>query len=129
MAHYARVNSDNVVTYVTPVGNHLITDENGVEHEEWGVKILYETIPDSIGDRWIQTSYNNNFRKRYASIGGTWNEELNAFIPEKIFDSWIFDEENLLWIPPVPFPEVTDDIRGYYWDENIKNWIPQYTFN
>lgn len=126
MAHYARVNSDNIVTYVTPVLNSLITDESGVEHEEWGVKILHETIPDSVGDRWIQTSYNNNFRKRYASIGGTWNEELNAFIPPKAYESWTFDSEELLWAPPVPFPPVEEGVRGYYWDEDVKNWIPEY---
>ena len=37
MAHYARVNSENIVTYVTPVDNEIITDENGIEREELGV--------------------------------------------------------------------------------------------
>ena len=83
MAHYARVDSNNVVTYVTPIPNEMITDENGVEHEEWGLEHLYKTIPDSVGNRWIQTSYNNNFRKKFAGIGYTYDEKLDAFISPK----------------------------------------------
>lgn len=122
MAHYARINLENIVTYVTPIPNEMITDENGVEHEEWALNHLYTTIPDSVGDRWIQTSYNNNFRVRYAGIGYTWNEQLNAFIPPKPFDSWILDEETVEWKAPIPYP---DDTTGaeYAWNEDIQSWV------
>jgi hypothetical protein len=130
MAHYARVNSENIVTYVTPIPNEMITDENGVEHEEWALTHLYSTIPDSVNDRWIQTSYNNNFRKRYAGLGYTWDEVRNAFIPPKPYASWTFDEQTLDWEPPIPMPQISDppDSNGpfYIWNEEIGNWQSVY---
>lgn len=126
MAHYARVNSDNIVTFVTPIPNEMITDENGVEHEEWAFDHLYATIPDSIEDKWIKTSYNSQFRKTYAGIGYIWNEKLDAFIPPKPFDSWNLNEETCDWEPPVPKPEYVDGGPTYYWNESIKSWIPNY---
>jgi hypothetical protein len=126
MAHYARVNTDNIVTYVTPIPNEMITDENGVEHEEWALDHLYSTIPDSVDDRWIQTSYNNNFRVRYAGFGYTYNEESNAFIPPKPHESWILNEETADWEAPVPMPESVEGGPLYTWDEEIGNWKPVY---
>ena len=122
MAHYARVNSDNIVTYVTPIPNEMIIDENGVEHEERALDHLYSTIPDSVGDRCIQTSYNNNFRKRHASLGYTWNEELNAFIPPQPFASWTLNTKTANWEPPIPMPELIEGEPLYVWDEEIGNW-------
>jgi hypothetical protein len=126
MAHYARVNSENIVIYVTPIPNEMIIDENGVEVEELAFNHLYETIPDSVGDRWIQTSYNGNFRKKYAGSGDTWNEELDGFIEPKPFDSWIFNEETWLWEAPIPRPENKPYEVNYYWDPEINNWKPVY---
>jgi len=122
MAHYARVNSKNIVTYITPISNEIITDENGIEHEELALSHLYSTIPDSVGDRWIQTSYNNNFRKRYAGIGYIWDENLDAFIPPKPFDSWILNPETADWDPPIPMPKEPEGDLFYVWDEEIGNW-------
>jgi hypothetical protein len=126
MAYYARVNDDNIVTYVTSLPNEMITDENGIEHEELALSHLYSTIPDSVGDRWIQTSYNNNFRKRYAGLGYSWNEEFDAFIPPKPHDSWILNMENLDWEAPIPKPKRVEDGPYYIWDEEILNWKPVY---
>jgi len=126
MAHYARVNSQNIVTYVTPIPNEMITDENGVEHEDWALDHLYDTIPDSVSDRWIKTSYNNNFRKNYAGIGFIWNEELDAFISPKPFDSWILNEDTCVWEAPIPMPEIQEDGPNYDWNEELGNWVPNY---
>jgi len=126
MAHYARVNADNIVTYVTPIPNEMITDENGAEHEERALDHLYSTIPDSVDDRWIQTSYNGNFRVRYAGLGYSWNEELNAFIPPKPYESWVLNTETADWEAPVPMPEVVGGGPFYSWDEEIGNWKPVY---
>lgn len=133
MAHYARVNSNNIVTYVTPIPNELITDSDGNEHEEWAYEHLYESIPDSIGDRWIKTSYNNNIRVRYAGIGYTYDETLDAFIPPKRFPSWIFAEEIADWQSPLgPAPTLDEQqiiTKFYVWDEdlynsdNTKGWV------
>jgi hypothetical protein len=122
MAHYARVNLENIVTHVTPVPNEIITDENGVEHEHRALAHLYSTIPDSANDRWIQTSYNNNFRVRYAGLGFIWNDQLNAFIPPKPHESWVLNEETFDWDAPVPYP--TDGER-YTWNEEDQEWTEQ----
>lgn len=127
MAHYARVNSNNIVTHVTPIPNEMITDENGIEHEEWALEHLYETIPDSIGDRWIQTSYNSSFRKKYAGYGDTYDETLDAFISPKPFPSWSLDTETCTWKAPVPEPSEIVDGRYFEWREDILNWVPRYT--
>jgi hypothetical protein len=119
MAHYARVNQNNIVTYVTPIPNEMITDKNGVEHEEWAYKHLYETIPDSLGDRWIQTSYNNNFRNKFAGIENIWREDLNAFISSKPYESWILNEDTCSWNPPVEYPI---DNNKYKWNESNQSW-------
>lgn len=118
MAHFARVNSDNIVTFVTPVGNDLMTI-NGVEIPELGIAHLYRTIPDSVGDRWIQTSYNNKFRNCYAGIGCTYDDELDIFIPASPYPSWSFNRETLEWEAPVLRPEGF----GYVWNEEDKQWI------
>jgi hypothetical protein len=117
MAHFARVNSDNIVTYVTPVRNELMT-VNGVEIPEMGIAHLYSTIPDSVGDRWIQTSYNNNFRNYFAQEGYTYDEELDIFIPFSPFPSWSFNRETKKWEAPIEQPE-----GAFIWNENEQSWI------
>ncbi len=119
MAHYARINSENVVTYVTPIPNEMITDETGTEHEERAFEHLYKTIPDSVNDRWVQTSYNNNFRKRFAFPGYTYNETLDAFIPPKPYESWVLNEIEADWEAPIPKP---DDENYYIWNEETLSW-------
>lgn len=128
MAHYARINSENIVTFVTPVDNNFIIDENGIENDELAIKHLHETIPDSLNDRWIKTSYNNNFRVRYAGVGYTYNEKIDAFIPPKPFDSWILNEETANWQSPVgDSPALTrEQIESksfYRWDEENQQWL------
>ena len=123
MAHYARVNQDNIVTYVARVSNDIIVDINGVEHEEWAYGHLYQTIPDSMGDDWVQTSYNDNFRVRYAGVGYTYDRTLDAFIPPKPFDSWSLDNQTFDWVSPLGnHPPLTEEqvVSGFYyrWDEN-----------
>ena len=131
MAHFARINQNNIVTFVTVVDNSVITDENGVEHEERAFDLLYTCIPESTGDRWVQTSYGNNFRKRYAAIGYTYDEQRDAFIPPKPYNSWILNEDTCDWEPPVPMPEEfkdTIDENGKissipcFWDETTLSW-------
>lgn len=119
MAHYARINSENIVTYVTPIPNEMITDENGIEHEHRALAHLYVTIPNSANDRWVQTSYNNNFRVRYAGLGYTYNESLDAFIPPKPYESWTLNEEIVNWEAPVQYPT---DGNFYKWDEENLKW-------
>jgi len=89
--------------------------------------------------KWIQTSYNTYggvhynpetnepsqdqskaLRKNYAGIGYTYDENRDAFIPPKPFDSWLLDEDTCLWNAPVAMPT---DGKYYTWDENTTSWL------
>ena len=74
MAHFARIDENNIVTQVIVVANEDTADSNGVEAEEIGVAFCKKLL--GADTRWKQTSYNGNFRVRYAGIGYSWNEEL-----------------------------------------------------
>ena len=68
MAHFARV-EDNIVREVIVVNNEVILDENNVEQESIGAQFCQDTF----GGTWVQTSYNANFRGKYAGIGDLWD--------------------------------------------------------
>lgn len=106
MAHFAEIDSNNIVTRVLVVPN---------EREYDGQQYLADEL--ALGGRWIQTSYNNRIRKQYAGIGFTYNEEADVFISPQPFSSWSLDE-NFDWQPPIPMP--TDG--SYYWDEENQQW-------
>ena len=90
MAHFAKLDENNVVTQVIVVANEDTTDTNGVEVEEIGVAFCKKLL--GAETNWKQTSYNNNFRVRYAGTGYSYNAELNAFIAPKPFESWVLVE-------------------------------------
>lgn len=121
MAHFAQLDENNTVIGVLVVLNSDITDENGIEKEEIGIQFLKSLLGENT--IWKQTSYNHNFRKRYAGYGYTYDETLDAFIPPKPYDNWILDDVTLDWIPPVAQPELTQeqiDQRYYYdWDQEL----------
>jgi hypothetical protein len=84
------------------------------------------------GVKWVQTSYNNNFRKQYAGIGYTFDSVKNKFIAPQPFASWSLDA-NDDWQAPVAYPTVTtygapneNGISPAYlilWDELQQIWI------
>jgi hypothetical protein len=126
MAHYARLDENNVVTQVIVVANEDTSDANGVEVEEIGVAFCKKLL--GADTRWVQTSYNGNFRVRYAGIGYSFSEELNAFIAPQPFASWVLNEETADWESPVgPAPELTEEeveARSFYkWDEENQEWV------
>jgi hypothetical protein len=111
MAHYAFLDNNNIVTEVI-VGRNEDEKINGItDWEEYYGSIRKQKC--------VRTSYNNNIRKNYAGIGYTYNEELDAFIPPKPFESWILDEDTCLWNSPVPYPE---DGKLYMWNEESTSW-------
>jgi hypothetical protein len=124
MAHFAQLDENNVVTQVIVVSNDDTSDANGVEVEEIGVAFCKKLL--GADTKWKQTSYNNNFRVRYAGIGYTYNETLNAFVPPKPFDSWVLNETTINWDSPIPRPELTQEQveQGYYyeWEETTLTW-------
>jgi hypothetical protein len=115
MAHFAFLDENNVVVNVIRVDNSDCLDENGNESEEVGIAFCNSIIKG----KWVQTSYNNSFRKNYAGIGYAYDPILDAFIPPQNFSSWILDETTCRWNPPVPMPEEGQ----WYWDENSQSWI------
>ena len=110
MAHYAFLDANNIVTEViTGIDETELID--GLTPEQWYGEFRQQ--------RCVRTSYNNNIRFRYAGIGYTYNESLDAFIAPKPFPSWTFNEVNADWDSPIPMP----NSGGYYWNEQDQEWV------
>lgn len=124
MAHFAKLDENNIVTFVT-VGRQ---EDDGKEQE----------LFDRTGDVYKQTSYNTRggihynaetgevsedqskaYRKNYAGIGYSYDEVLDAFIPPKPYDSWVLNEDTCLWESPIAYPE---DGGMYSWNEENQSW-------
>jgi len=119
MAHFAQLNTDNLVTQVIVVNNKTIDDLPFPESEPIGVAFCqslygYDTI-------WLQTSYNGNFRKNYAGINYSYDQTIDAFVPPQPYPSWLLNTNTAQWEAPVPYP---DDGHPYYWDETTLSWMP-----
>ena len=118
MAHYSFLNENNIVTEV------IVGKDEGEDNTDW--EVHYGNFRNQVCKR---TSYNTSggvhkeggipFRKNYAGIGFTYDEQRDAFIPPKPFSSWILNEDTCLWEPPVPYP--TDGER-YTWNEDTISW-------
>lgn len=123
MAHFAELNDSNTVLRVIVVNNNELLDENGVESEEKGIQFCKDHFGQDT--KWIQTSYNANFRKHFAGLGYVYDKEKDAFIPPKTFLGWVFNEETYNWEPPIPKPNDPDNF--YIWDFDEEDWkiIPQ----
>lgn len=117
MAHFAKLDENNIVTTVIVVGNNDCLDTEGNESEAVGIAFCRSIF--GADTMWVQTSYNSNFRKNYAGVGFTFDAERDAFIPPSPFGSWILNEQTCDWDPPVPMP---DDNDFYYWDETDLGW-------
>jgi len=128
MASFAKLNSNNIVERVESVVNEVIKDSNGVEQESIGINFL-KTLYNEPNTNWKQTSYNTRggihvlggipFRKNFAGKGYVYNENKDAFIPQKPYESWILNENTCLWEAPVPYP---NDGKIYFWNEETQNW-------
>jgi hypothetical protein len=128
MASFVKLNSENIVTTVVSVVNEVLKDSNGIEQENIGVQFL-RTLYNEPNAIWKQTSYNTNggvhklngtpFRKNHAGIGYTYDQQRDAFIPQKPYNSWILNESTCLWDAPVARP---NDNNMYKWNEEILNW-------
>jgi len=128
MASFAKLNSENIVTTVVSVVNEVLKDSNGVEQENIGIQFL-KTLYNESNAIWKQTSYNTvggvhllggtPFRKNHAGIGYTYDQQRDAFIPQKPYNSWILNEQTCNWEAPVARP---DDNNMYKWNEEILNW-------
>ena len=122
MAHFAKLNENNLVIFVT-VGRD---EDNGLEDE----------LSARTGQTYKQTSYNTHggvhslggtpFRKNYAGLGYTYDADRDAFIPPKPYASWVLDENTCLWNSPVAMPSDAgqgDPPKMYTWNEETVNWV------
>jgi hypothetical protein len=122
MGHYAFLNHNNIVTHVI-VGRDEDDFVEGVT--DW--EAYYAEVQGLTCKR---TSYNTvggvhllggtPLRKNYAGIGYTYDEERDAFIPPKPFESWVLNEDTCLWDAPVPYPA---EGGPYTWDEETTQWV------
>ena len=115
MAHFAKISDDGTVLEVIVVGNDDLLDADGVEQEQLGKDFCQNLF----GGTWVQTSYNKNFRKRYASIGGKYDLTDNVFLFPQPYPSWTLDDE-YEWQPPTPYPS---DGKAYLWSEESRGWV------
>lgn len=106
MAHFAEIDNNNVVTRVLVVAD---------EHEKNGAKYLADEL--GLDGRWIQTSYNNRIRNKFAGVGDIYDEEADAFIPAQPYPSWVRDGLN--WKAPKPLPKN----GNFDWNEELGDWV------
>jgi hypothetical protein len=106
MAHFAEIDNNNIVTRVIVIDN---------KHENDGENFCKKLTNSSY--RWIQTSYNNNIRYNYAGRGFEYDEDNDAFIPIKPYNSWLLNDD-FKWESPIP---QTDPLT--IWDEDTLSWI------
>lgn len=131
MAHFAQLDENNIVTQVIIVDNKDIIDPfTGQEDEILGIAFCKKLL----GGKWVQTSYNNNMRVRYAGIGYSYNVSLDAFVTPKPFASWVLVNETADWASPLgSAPALTEaqimELYYYRWDEeayqanNTTGWV------
>ena len=117
MAHFAKLDENNVVIEVNVLNNDDINNLPFPESEPVGIEFLKNWSGGYTN--WLQTSYNSNFRIHYAAVGYKYNNELDGFIPPQPYESWTLDSVTFWWKPPIPYP---DDGKFYNWDEPTLNW-------
>lgn len=119
MAHYAFLDSNNIVTQII-VGKD--EGEDGIDWEqhygEFCGQSCKRTSYNTIGG--VHSNGGTPYRKNYASIGYTYDANRDAFIPPKPFASWLLNETSCIWEAPTPMP--IDDKR-YSWNEEQLTWL------
>jgi hypothetical protein len=121
MAHFAELDSNNVVKQVIVVSNADTSTAQGEEKESIGIAFCERLL----GGTWVKTSYNARIRKNYAGIGYTYDKDRDAFIPPKPYASWVLNETTCLWNAPVEMPSDAgqgDPPKMYTWNENTTSW-------
>jgi hypothetical protein len=118
MAHFAKLDENNVVLAVHVVNNDVITID-GVESEQAGINFLTGLHGHLL---WKQTSYNKNIRANYAGIGYTYDPDFDVFIAPRPYTSWKLNYTTFTWEAPVSMPE---EVEGsiWKWSEINKEWI------
>ncbi len=142
MAHFAKLDANNVVEQVIVVSNDDIKDNSGTEVESIGVAFCQKLLGASTN--WKQTSYNHKFRGNYAGIGMTYAENVrtlgvastDVFLHTQPYPSWTIGINTARWFPPdnpgaAPALSDSDKAAGkyYVWDETDYNADPSTAWN
>lgn len=118
MAHFAQLDSNNIVLQVIVVDNKDTADAFGVEKEHIGAAFCERVL----GGTWKQTSYNGNKRKNYAGIGYKYHADIDAFAAPQPYASWTLDVD-AKWQAPTPMPTDGTMENPYRWNEATTSWI------
>jgi hypothetical protein len=116
MAHFAELDSSNVVLRIVVISNSDV-DANGGDLSAEAETFVGTLIPFINGVAWKQTSYNNNFRKQYASIGGKYDAAKDKFLRQQPYPSWALDGDDE-WQAPITRPNIIVP----KWDEDNLRW-------
>ena len=142
MAHFAKLDENNVVLRVSVIDNSNTLDGDGNESESVGVAYINSIHPHEAGQfTWKQTSYNHGFRGNYAGVGMVYMENAatlgvastDVFMPPRPASSWTLNSTTPTWDPPIPRPdhtqEMSDNYECWIWDEdayqadNTTGWV------
>lgn len=117
LRYFAHV-ENGVVDFVTTYSQCECVDNCNVACEQEAQNSLQDVAPGL----WVQTWKGGMQRKHYAHIGGTYDPDIDAFIPPQTYPSWILNNDTLVWEPPVPHP-TNFTTSGWVWDETTLQWI------
>ena len=103
MSHFAKLDSNSIVE------NVIVAEQDFINSGVVGDAFL-----------WVQTSYNGNFRGKYAAIGDTWDKVNERFVSPQPYNSWILNEDTCQYEAPVAYPEGD---AMYTWNEDTTSWV------
>jgi len=101
MAHYAKVTSGTVVKVIVAESS------------------FFDNFVDDSPGNWIETFKDRSSRKNFASVGWTYDNTRDAFIPPKPHSSWTLNEDTCIWESPVAYP---DENENYKWNDATQSW-------
>jgi hypothetical protein len=118
MAHYAKVVDGTVV-------NIIVAEAD-----------FFDSFIDDSPGIWLQTSYNTHggvhydpitkepdstpqLRYNYATVGGLYDQDANAFYEKQPYPSWTLNTETYLWEAPISRPNEQNRFR---WNEEDQQW-------
>lgn len=119
MAHFAKIDDQNTVLEVIVVNNSDVDNLPFPESESVGIAFCKSLFGDDTN--WLQTSYNGNFRRQYAEIGGSYYSPQDVFVNPKPYPSWVFESSDATWQAPVPIPTIPSNYRAV-WNEEYVEW-------
>jgi hypothetical protein len=118
MAHYAFLDSNNVVTEVIVGKNE---GEDGIDWEQWygdfRGQVCKRTSYNTVGN--IHKTGGTPYRGNFSGIGYIYRADIDAFVRPQPYPSWILDS-NFVWQAPISMPT---DGGMYLWDEATTSWV------